>query len=91
MVIFIYVLQHKTMNNIYVFSLFHTKRNIPYIGHYIHEPLRDYLQQQKNSLHRSTNQMLETKVLDILFYVFIVIFIFVLFVCFYFRANHGSL
>ncbi|KAH9423195.1 Vacuolar membrane protease [Dermatophagoides pteronyssinus] len=48
-------------NETYVQSVLTFCRNIPYIGHYIHEPLRDYLQQQKNSLHRGTNQMLETK------------------------------
>lgn len=37
-------------------------RNIPYVGTLIHGPLRDYLQQQKKSLHRGTNQPTDAKV-----------------------------
>ncbi|XP_075590957.1 vacuole membrane protein 1 isoform X2 [Dermatophagoides farinae] len=48
-------------NEVYVQSVLTFCRNIPYIGHYIHEPLRDYLQHQKKSLHRGTNQMIQTK------------------------------
>ena len=72
------------MNNVFTFFLhYFIHRNIPYIGHYIHEPLRDYLQQQKNSLHRGTNQMLETKVCWILFLVFrVLLFSYFIFACF---------
>lgn len=48
-------------NETYVETVLEFCKNIPYIGKQIHVPLRDYLQQQKRSLHRGTNPILETK------------------------------
>lgn len=42
--------------------LFLLNRNIPYIGSTIHNPLRDYLTQQKRSLHRGADQTIHSKV-----------------------------
>ncbi|KAI2801134.1 Vacuolar membrane protease [Blomia tropicalis] len=48
-------------NEKYVQTLLDVSKNIPYVGTLIHGPLRDYLQQQKKSLHRGTNQPTDAK------------------------------
>ncbi|XP_017460665.1 PREDICTED: vacuole membrane protein 1, partial [Rhagoletis zephyria] len=48
-------------NEKYVQTVLDICKNIPYVGNSIHGPIRDYLQQQKQSLHQGANAAVGTK------------------------------
>lgn len=55
-------------NENYVELFVNSSRNIPYVGKYLHEPLREFLVKQKKSLHRGSAQVVkETSWLSIIF------------------------
>ncbi|KAF7487642.1 Vacuole membrane protein 1 [Sarcoptes scabiei] len=65
-------------NDIHVQSILTFCRNIPYVGLYIHDQLRVYLQQQKANLNRGKNLNLEAKgksLLPFLFEGFVIIMV----------------